>query len=115
MAELLALVDVRDVDLDHGRIDGPDAIGQSNARVGVGTGIQHDAIDVESHLLQLVDECAFVVALEIANLGHALELGAQTVHALFHGLPAVDVGFAPPQQIQVWPVDNHDFLHRRFR
>ena len=41
VAELLTLVDIGDVNLYHRSLEGADAVLQGNARVGVGTGVEH--------------------------------------------------------------------------
>ena len=57
VAELLALVNVRDVHLDHRTLQAPDAVVQRHARVGVRPCVQHDAVvaSKETHFLHLVD------------------------------------------------------------
>ena len=55
VTELLALVDVGDVHLDDRALQRADAVVQGNARVGIGAGVQYNAIILsEAYLLQLL-------------------------------------------------------------
>ena len=50
MAEILSFEHIADVNLNNRTRNRTDTIVQSNARVGVGAGVQHDAISVEAHI-----------------------------------------------------------------
>ena len=53
--------------LDHRRSYALDSVGYGERRVGVRSCVQHNAVDGESRLVQLVDDAALVVALEIVD------------------------------------------------
>ena len=67
VAELFALMDVTDVDLDDGRFQRTDAVVQGNGSVCVSTCIQHNTVVGKADFLHLVDELAFNIALEILD------------------------------------------------
>lgn len=60
--------DVRDMHFDDGDADGTDAVGDGDGSVGVGTRVHHHGIILSVSCLQLVDQHAFVVGLEIGEL-----------------------------------------------
>ena len=73
VAELLTLVDIGDVNLYHRSLEGADAVLQGNARVGVGTGVEHYSVATETYLLQFVYQLTLNVALVVANLNVRIE------------------------------------------
>lgn len=109
VAELLTLVDVRDVNLDDGAAQRADAVMQCYAGVGVGTGIEHDAVVGEPHLLHLVNELTLYVALVVLN-AYVRIFGLELWQVLLKGRCAVDARLTGAQQVQVRTVDN-DYLH----
>ena len=68
MAELLALVYVRDVNLYHSGFQRTDTVVQGYAGVGVCTGVEHDAVVREAYLLHFVDELSLDIALEVGDI-----------------------------------------------
>ena len=68
VAELLALVDIRDVYLDDGCLQRADAVVQGYRRVGVGTSVKHDAVVGEAYLLHLVDKFSLDIALVVLDV-----------------------------------------------
>src|SRR5438094_3344649 len=77
-------------------------------------GIDDDARRAGSLLLQEVDDLAFMVALEEADLKTQLaRLVAHGPIQIVEGSRAVDVRLALAEQIQVWSVDDDDALHAR--
>ena len=68
VAEILSFEHIADVNLNNRARNRTDTIVQSNARVGVGAGVQHDAISVEAHRLHLIDELTLYITLEIMQL-----------------------------------------------
>ena len=63
MAKRLALVDVRDVHLDHGAVKRVQRIKDRHRSVRLSAGIQDDGRPVQARLLDPVDQLAFVVGL----------------------------------------------------
>jgi hypothetical protein len=108
--ELLAAVDVGDVDLHHRQpVAGVERVEQADRGVRVGGGVDHDAAVVLPGLVDPVDEFALVVGLPQVD-GPAVggrRLGAHRLH-VGEGAGAVDVHLAPAEQVQVGPVEDHD-------
>ncbi len=75
--------------------------------VGIGAGIEHDAIITveESRFLHLVDKFSFHVTLVVVDVNIGI-FGAQTAEIVLKRLAAVDARFALSQQVQVRAVDN---------
>lgn len=96
VAELLPFVYVGDVYLHDGALQTADTVLQGDAGMGVGSGVQHDAVIGESHLLQLVDQFALDVALVVFNL-HVGEFLFQFRKVALEGVAAIDAGFADTQ------------------
>ena len=84
VAELLTLMNVRDVHLNDWRLQRTDAVVQGNGGMRIGTGIQHDTVVSEADLLHLVDEFALNVALVILDLDAGI-LGLQLGQILLEG------------------------------
>lgn len=106
----LALRDVGNMHLHHGDAYGADAVGQGDGSVGVATGVHHHAVILVVGLLQLVDQYAFMVRLEIGDL----VLGKAAAELFKIGLErhrAVDFRFALAQKVEVGAVEDEDF-HR---
>ena len=68
MAELFALMHIRDMHLDDRSRYGTDAVMKCHTCVRIGTGIEHDAVVIKSYLLHLIDELSFDITLEIIDL-----------------------------------------------
>ena len=70
MTELLTTVNVGDMDFDDRTLQRTDAVVQRDARVRIGTRVQHDAVVAleESRLLHLVDQLTLHVALIVVYL-----------------------------------------------
>ena len=68
VAERLALMDVGDVDLDDRTTERTDAVVECHGSMGISTGVEHDAVEGEAHLLHLVDKLALDVALVVGYL-----------------------------------------------
>ena len=105
MAVLLALMHIADMHLHDGAMERADAVEQGDARVGVGTGVEHDARTVggEAHLLHLVDELALDVALVIAEL-HIGEEPLQLREVCLEAAVPVDAGLTHAQHIKIGTV-----------
>ena len=112
VAEFLAFVDIGDVHLDGGTLQGTDAVLQRHARMGIGTSIEHNAIESEAHLLHLVDQFALDVALIILyfHIGISRPKLGQVV---FKGIVAVDARLTHSEEVEVRPVDNL-YFHCQF-
>jgi len=108
--EDLAFVDVGHVDLDGGEGDGLQRVENGDAGVGVGGGVDHDAVKASVGGLNRVDDRAFVVGL------HALRLDA-LLYAYFLDvfeqrriiLPAVYIRLAHTEHIDIRAVDHKQF------
>ena len=80
--------------------------------MGVGTGIENDAIAAESHLLQSVDEFSFHVALIVVDV-HIGKRSPQYGQICLERRPPVDLWFACAQEVEVGPIDDV-YLHFNF-
>lgn len=107
LAKLLALADIGDVDLYCWNADGFDGVEQGDGGVGVGGGVDDDAVCGAVAGLNLVDEVAFVVALvdlyiDAARFGVVVDEGAE----VGVGGAAVDIRLADAEHVEVWPVND---------
>ena len=96
--ERLPLVNVGDMNFHHRAFQRTDAVVQRYAGVGVGSGIEHYAIIVESHFLHLVYQRSFDVALIIRYL----DVGKATLQrwqVILERFLAINAWFALSQQI----------------
>src|SRR4051812_45918334 len=114
VAPLLALLDVREVDLDRRQPGDLERVTQRPRVVGPGAGVEHEPVGVIAGAVELLDELALEVGLEeprleAQRLGELrdlpLELGEREV--------AVDLGRPPLEHVEVHPVHHgHPVLHR---
>ena len=104
-AEFLALVHIADVNLHNGGIHALDGIHQCKAVMGVGTGVQHDTIQIKSHLMYLVYQFPLHIALEVvdADIGECIP---QDMQILFKTFLAVYLRLSDAQQVQIGTVDD---------
>ena len=109
--EGFALVDIRDVNLDHRNIERGERIVNGDGGVRIGARIDDDAGAHRPRFLNPVDEFALMVRL-VADHGKAERLRARCHLLLDRGKRGrtVDVRFAAPQQIEVRPVQHIDRL-----
>ena len=107
VAELLALVYIRDMHLDDGTAQRTDAVVQRHTGVGVGTGIEHDTViaAIEARLLHLIDKLTLNIALEIVYLDVG-KSRTQLLQVAVKRLTAVDARLTLAKQVQVRAVDN---------
>ncbi len=110
MAELLALVDVGNVNLDRGEVRAREGVAQCHAGVGEGGSVDHDAVELRiGERGDLVDQGAFVVGLEEIELGRAGELRAQGAFEVGESRVAVDIGLAFAEAVE------NDVVVRHYR
>ena len=110
VAESLAGVHVADVHLHHGGGHGADGVLQGDGRVGIGARVEDDAVIIEAHPVDAVDELALDVGLEIIYL-HLGMAAAQGGQAVVERRGAIDARLAAAQQIEVGAVDDLNLLH----
>ena len=108
MAELLALMHIRDMHLDDRTLERADAIVQGHTGVGIGTGIENDAVERETYLLHLVDELALDIALKVANL-HVRILRLQLRQIGLERHLSVDAWLALAKQVEIGAIDDLNF------
>ena len=91
-AIFLAVVHITYMYFHHRNGNGTNAVLQRNAGMGVRTGVQHDAVVGESHLLQLVDEFAFHIALIVFNvcIGTIQGFGMDSYRLAVEALKGID-------------------------
>ena len=110
MAEGLALVDIGDMYLDDGGCDGTDGIVEGDAGVGVGSGIEDDAVGGEAVGVEAVDEVTLMVALVVVELYVGVLL-AELLEVVFEGAVAIDIGLAATEEVEVGTVEEKE-AHR---
>ena len=100
--------DVGDVDLDAGDADPGQAVGQGQARMGVGPGVEYDAVEaVLPGLFQPVDAVAFAVGLvklQFEARGVRAEHLGHHVREVLYGAAPVDLGLAHADEAEVGAV-----------
>ena len=106
MAELLALMHIADVNLDHRSPDSLDGIVNGYRSVGIGTRIENYSIHLaESYFMDLVDYTTFVIALKVID--HNLRVGGtQLVEIILERSRAVYPRLALAQQVEVRSVND---------
>jgi hypothetical protein len=87
---------------------GGDGIAQSDRRMGVPAGVDYNAVVIEPNALHFIDQFAFNVALKITEMNMRKFL-LQFRQVFFKRHIAVNVGFAPAEQVQVGSVDDGNF------
>lgn len=107
MAEGLAGGRVAHMHLDDGAGDGRNGVAQGDGRVAEGTPIEDDAVGRETDLMQLVDEGALVIALEIAQL-MLRKLRCQALEEGIKRNVSVNLALTQTGEVQVGPVDDDD-------
>ena len=108
MAELLALVYIRDMNLNDGTLQRTDTIVERHRSMGVGSCIQHDAIKGKAHLLHLIDQLALHITLEIGNLDVRI-LSLQLRQVLLKRRRTVNTWFADAKKVQIRTINNLNF------
>ena len=84
---------IGDVDLHHWNADGTDAVGEGDGSVGVGSRVHDHGIILTVSLLQLVNQNAFVVRLEIGEFMFGEPL-AEFWQVILKRDMTIDFGFA---------------------
>lgn len=104
-AEVLPGVNVGEVGLHHGDVDGGDGVAQSDGVVGEGTGVEDDPVGRAPGPVQGIDQLALDVGLEVLDGGAALSpVGGEVADDLVERGRPVHLGLPLPQQVQVGPV-----------
>ena len=96
---------IADMHLHDGTMERADAVEQRDARMGVGTSVEHDPRTVggEAHLLHLVDQLALNVALVVTEL-HVGEELLQLREVGLETAGAIDARLTHAQQVKVGTV-----------
>ena len=93
MALGLTFVDVAQVYLDCQCRYGAKGVGNSQALMAIGTGVNDNAINVKASALYLVDYLTLHIALEKSEFNVGISGGKQT-HVVVKSLRAIDIGLA---------------------
>ena len=104
-AELLTLVHIADVNLHNRGIHTLDGVHQCKAVMGVGTGVQHDTIQIKTHFMYLVYQFPLHIALEVVN-ADIWKCVAQDVQIFFKTLLAINLRLSDAQQVQIGTIDD---------
>ena len=99
---------VGDVHLNHGDADGADAVGEGDGSMGIASRIHHHGIILTVSFLQLVNQDAFMVGLEIGDFVLRKTL-AKLRQIVFKGKSAVDFRLTFAEKVKVGTVENEDF------
>ena len=94
-------------------MDRPDGVRNGDRGVGVGTGVEHDAVVVEAHLMDLRDDLTFRIALEILQIVFRVAF-LQYLEILVEGSVAVHRRFASSQQVEIRTVEDQ-YFHDKMR
>src|SRR5688572_11824062 len=115
MAKRLALVRVRDVQLDDRRLDHVERIEDRHRRMGERRRVDDDAVGAVDAALDPVDDLRLAVRLVERDRQAAL-VGARPAHFLdlLERGRAVDVRLARAEQVEVRTVENQDRLAHAF-
>lgn len=109
MAEGFAGGDVGEVYLNDRNVDGSDGVGNGNRGMGVSAGVKDNAGVGGRGGLDVVDEFAFEVRLEIVD-GDVGVFGAEVSEVVFKGARAVEGGFAGTKKIEIGTVE-YEYVH----
>ena len=111
-AEALALVNVREVNLHDGQAGDEDRVAKSDRSMRIRPGIEHDGAELSDRPLDSSHQLALGVRL--VALDRNTELTRELVrrsHDVVERLPPVNLRLAPPEEVQVWTVQEEDFFH----
>ena len=98
-------MNVGEVGLHHGDVDGGDGVAQGDGVVGEGTGVEDDPVGRAPGPVQGVDQLALNVGLEVLDGSAALSpVGGKVAYDLVERGRPVHLGLPLPQQVQVGPV-----------
>ena len=113
VAELLALVDVREVHLDDWHVDRRDGVADGDAVMREGRCVEDDEVELVVGLLDGVDEVALVVRLVERRLDARLS-GARGNHRvdIVERRVAVDLRLTRAEHIEVRPMQYKDTWHK---
>ena len=116
--QLVACMNVRDVDLDDGTVERLQRIDDGDGREGVAGGIDDDRVGRAARLLDEIDQGALVIGLMEGerHTQPAGEVPARRFDHVERGR-AVDVRLAHAEQVEVRAIEQHQaheaFLHSR--
>ncbi len=112
MTERFASVYIGDVYLYYRSGNCADSILQGYGCVRISTSIQDNAIDLETYLMNLIDQLAFDVRLEIGDFYHRI-MCTEFGKIIFKRNRTVDRRFTLPQKIDVRAI-YYLYLHNTF-
>jgi len=98
LAEGLSFIDIGNVHFNDRRINSSNRISDGDGGVGVGPGIENDAVVTEAHFVELINNLPFVITLEILEVSF-LEHAPQMEQGILKGVFTVDLRLPLPQQI----------------
>ena len=109
VAEVFSLMDIGDMHLYNGTFYGAYAVVQGNAGVGVGSGVQHNAVEREAHLLYLVYQFSLNIALIVFYLYLRILL-TQLGQIALERLAAVYPRLSHAEQVEIGTI-HYLYLH----
>lgn len=110
VAIFLTSEDVADMDFYNRGCDSGDSVMNRNGGVAVASCIEDNPIVRETHLMNLIDQLAFDIALIVVNL-HIRESRPQLREEVLKGSTAIDIGFSNPEEVEIGSVYYHYSFH----
>jgi len=116
MAEILALMDIGNVNLDGGNFARLNGVAQGDAGMGEAGCVEDDSVEFSICIgCDSIDDGALVVGLEAVNFNLlADDLFAQFRFEIGQGCCSVDLRFSAAEAVEVGPVDDGYLLHVLF-
>jgi hypothetical protein len=116
MAEILALMDIGNVNLDGGDFARLNGVAQGDAGMGEAGRVEDDSAEATICIVcDSIDDGALVVGLEEVDFNlRAGDLFAQLRFEIGQGCGSVDLWFPAAEAVEVGPVDDGYLLHALF-
>ena len=103
-------IHIGDVNLHSRNADSLQGVQNGNGGVGVGCGIDDNAVYLPVSPLDFIHQISLVVGLVLLNLNAQLPGGVfQQVEKVYEGAFSIDSRFPNPQHIEIRAVDNQNF------
>ena len=110
VAIFLTSEDVADMDFDNRGCDSGNSVMKSHRGVAVASCVEDNPIVCEAHLMNLIDQLAFDIALKVVNL-HRRKGGTQFCEVVLKSTMAINIGLANPEKVEIGTVYYHYFFH----
>ena len=106
VAEVFAGVNIGQMDFDKGQCHTQKGVADGDAGVGLGAGVDDDVIVRSACLMDGIDDCTFVVTLEMVKRDAQFGGGVlQARNQRIEGVAAVKLRLAQAEQVEIGAVD----------